>query len=164
MGYWLTLLLAVPAAGFMVRVFILFHDCCHGSFLKTQKANDRMGLLLGVLVWTPYYEWKHDHAIHHATAGDLDRRGVGDVYTMTVEEIPCVEYETGYVSKKRLAKASLFLNKKGTKVTKELSLSPWRTLCPLCFSFEILRRKPLRHGRVIHIAAELVDILGALGI
>ena len=85
-GYWLTLLLAVPAAGFMVRMFILFHDCCHGSFLKTQKANDRMGLMLGVLVWTPYYEWKHDHAIHHATAGDLDRRGIGDVYTMTVEE------------------------------------------------------------------------------
>jgi omega-6 fatty acid desaturase (delta-12 desaturase) len=85
-GYWLTLILAVPAAGFMVRMFILFHDCCHGSFLKTQKANDRMGLMLGVLVWTPYYEWKHDHAIHHATAGDLDRRGVGDVYTMTVEE------------------------------------------------------------------------------
>jgi omega-6 fatty acid desaturase (delta-12 desaturase) len=85
-GYWLTLILAVPAAGFMVRMFILFHDCCHGSFLKTQKANDRMGLMLGVLVWTPYYEWKHDHAIHHATAGDLDRRGIGDVYTMTVEE------------------------------------------------------------------------------
>jgi omega-6 fatty acid desaturase (delta-12 desaturase) len=85
-GYWLTLLLSVPTAGFMVRVFILFHDCCHGSFLKTQKANDRLGLLLGVLVWTPYYEWKHDHAIHHATAADLDRRGIGDVYTMTVEE------------------------------------------------------------------------------
>ncbi len=85
-GYWLTLLLSVPAAGFMVRLFILFHDCCHGSFLKTQKANDRMGLMLGVLVWTPYYEWKHEHAIHHATAGDLDRRGIGDVYTMTVEE------------------------------------------------------------------------------
>lgn len=85
-GYWLTLILSVPAAGFMVRMFILFHDCCHGSFLKTQKANDRMGLMLGVLVWTPYFEWKHDHAIHHATAGDLDRRGIGDVYTMTVEE------------------------------------------------------------------------------
>jgi omega-6 fatty acid desaturase (delta-12 desaturase) len=85
-GYWLTLLLAVPTAGFMVRCFIIFHDCCHGSFFKTVKANDRLGLVLGVLVLTPFYQWKHSHAIHHATAGDLDRRGVGDVYTMTVEE------------------------------------------------------------------------------
>jgi omega-6 fatty acid desaturase (delta-12 desaturase) len=71
-GYWLTLLLTIPAAGFMVRMFIIFHD--------------RLGLLLGVAVWTPYFHWKHSHAIHHATAGDLDRRGIGDVYTMTVEE------------------------------------------------------------------------------
>ena len=85
-GYWLTLILAVPTAGFMVRLFIVFHDCCHGSFFKTMKANDRMGLVLGVLVLTPFYQWKHSHAIHHATAGDLDRRGIGDVYTMTVEE------------------------------------------------------------------------------
>jgi acyl-lipid omega-6 desaturase (Delta-12 desaturase) len=85
-GYWLTLLLAVPTAGFMVRCFILFHDCCHGSFFRTIRANDRLGLVLGVLVLTPFYQWKHSHAIHHATAGDLDRRGVGDVYTMTVDE------------------------------------------------------------------------------
>jgi len=85
-GYWLTLLLAVPTAGFMVRCFIIFHDCCHGSFFRTMKANDRLGLVLGVLVLTPFYQWKHSHAIHHATAGDLDRRGIGDVYTMTVEE------------------------------------------------------------------------------
>jgi len=85
-GYWLTLILAVPTAGFMVRLFIIFHDCCHGSFFKSMKANDRLGLVLGVFVWTPFYQWKHSHAIHHATAGDLDRRGVGDVYTMTVDE------------------------------------------------------------------------------
>ena len=85
-GYWLTLILAVPTGGFMVRCFIIFHDCCHGSFFKTIKANDRLGLVLGVLVLTPFYQWKHSHAVHHATAGDLDRRGVGDVYTMTVEE------------------------------------------------------------------------------
>ena len=85
-GYWLTLLLAVPTAGFMVRMFIIFHDCCHGSFFKSIKANDRLGLVLGVVVLTPFYQWKHSHAIHHATAGDLDRRGTGDVYTMTVEE------------------------------------------------------------------------------
>ena len=85
-GYWLTLLLVVPTAGFMVRLFIIFHDCCHGSFFKNMKLNDTLGLTLGVVVLTPFYEWKHTHAIHHATAGDLDRRGVGDVYTMTVEE------------------------------------------------------------------------------
>ena len=85
-GYWLTLILAVPTAGFMVRCFIIFHDCCHGSFLRTMKANDRLGLVMGVLVLTPFYQWKHSHAIHHSTAGDLDRRGIGDVYTMTVEE------------------------------------------------------------------------------
>jgi omega-6 fatty acid desaturase (delta-12 desaturase) len=85
-GYWLTLLLAVPTAGFMMRCFIIFHDCCHGSFFKSMKANDRLGLVIGVLVLTPFQQWKHSHAIHHATAGDLDRRGIGDVYTMTVEE------------------------------------------------------------------------------
>ncbi|HET9912192.1 MAG TPA: fatty acid desaturase, partial [Anaerolineales bacterium] len=85
-GYWLTLILAVPTAGFMVRSFIVFHDCCHASFFRTVKANDRLGLVLGVFMLTPYYSWKHDHAVHHATAGDLDRRGVGDVYTMTVAE------------------------------------------------------------------------------
>ncbi|MEW6287422.1 MAG: fatty acid desaturase [Chloroflexota bacterium] len=85
-GYWLTLLLAILAGGFMVRMFILFHDCCHGTFFKSQEANNKLGMILGVLVWTPFHEWKHNHAIHHATAGDLDRRGVGDVYTMTVEE------------------------------------------------------------------------------
>jgi acyl-lipid omega-6 desaturase (Delta-12 desaturase) len=85
-GYWLTLLLAVPTAGFMVRCFIIFHDCCHGSFFKTIKANDKLGMVLGVMVLTPYFYWKHEHAMHHATSGDLDRRGTGDVYTMTVEE------------------------------------------------------------------------------
>jgi len=85
-GYWLTLLIDVLAAGFMTRMFIIFHDCCHGSFFRSQIANDRLGALLGVAVFTPYADWKHDHAMHHATAGDLDRRGVGDVQTMTVDE------------------------------------------------------------------------------
>ena len=61
MGYWLTLLLAVPTAGFMVRCFIIFHDCCHASFLRSMKANDRLGLVIGVLVLTPFYEWRHAH-------------------------------------------------------------------------------------------------------
>jgi omega-6 fatty acid desaturase (delta-12 desaturase) len=85
-GYWLTLLLSIPTAGFMVRMFIIFHDCCHGSFFKDHRANEIVGNLLGILVLTPFYQWKRDHSIHHATAGDLDRRGVGDVPTLTVQE------------------------------------------------------------------------------
>jgi len=85
-SYWLTLALAVLAAGFMVRVFIIFHDAGHGSFFNSQRANDVTGILTGVITLTPYYAWRHSHAIHHATSGDLDRRGVGDVWTMTVDE------------------------------------------------------------------------------
>jgi omega-6 fatty acid desaturase (delta-12 desaturase) len=85
-SYWLTLLLAIPAAGFMVRLFIIFHDCGHQSFFASRKMNDLVGALTGVITFTPYYRWRHAHAIHHATAGDLDRREVGDVWTMTVKE------------------------------------------------------------------------------
>ena len=85
-SFWLTLPLSILTAGFMVRTFIIFHDCGHGSFFKSKTANTWLGRITGLLVFTPYYRWKHDHAIHHATAGDLDRRGTGDVYTMTVQE------------------------------------------------------------------------------
>jgi acyl-lipid omega-6 desaturase (Delta-12 desaturase) len=97
-GYWLTLLLAIPAAGFMTRTFIIFHDCGHGSFFKSNKANEITGYITGILTWTPYYYWRHDHAIHHATAADLDRRGKGDVYTMTVAEYMSAPWwkRTGY--------------------------------------------------------------------
>jgi omega-6 fatty acid desaturase (delta-12 desaturase) len=83
---WLTLPLSILTAGFMARAFIIFHDCGHGSFYESQRANDWLGFITGVLVFTPYHHWRHQHAIHHATSGDLDRRGTGDVYTMTVEE------------------------------------------------------------------------------
>jgi omega-6 fatty acid desaturase (delta-12 desaturase) len=85
-SYWLTLLLAIPAAGFGVRLFIIFHDAGHGSFFKSKVANDWLGRITGVLLFTPYYSWRHSHAIHHATSGDLDRRGTGDVWTLTKEE------------------------------------------------------------------------------
>ena len=85
-SFWLTLPLSILTAGFMVRIFIIFHDCGHGSFFKSKTANTWLGRVTGLLTFTPYYRWRHDHAIHHATAGDLDRRGKGDVYTMTVEE------------------------------------------------------------------------------
>ena len=85
-SYWVTLALALPTAGFMVRTFIIFHDCCHGSFFKSRKANAVLGNITGILTLTPYQRWKRRHAIHHATAGDLDRRGIGDVNTWTVDE------------------------------------------------------------------------------
>jgi acyl-lipid omega-6 desaturase (Delta-12 desaturase) len=83
---WLSLVFAILAAAFLIRIFIIFHDCGHGSFFKSRTANQWVGFLVGVLVFTPSENWWHDHAVHHATAGDLDRRGVGDVNTMTVEE------------------------------------------------------------------------------
>lgn len=85
-SYWLTLALALPTAGFMVRLFIFFHDCGHNSFFPSRKANKIVGFLLGVLVWTPSEHWWHAHAVHHATSGNLDKRGTGDVTTLTVEE------------------------------------------------------------------------------
>ena len=84
--YWITLVLAVGAAGILVRVFILFHDCCHGSFFTSRRANTILGYISGVLTFTPYEEWRRVHNRHHATAGDLDRRGAGDIWTLTTEE------------------------------------------------------------------------------
>ena len=85
-SYWLTLALGVLAAGFMMRIFIILHDCGHGSFFKNQKWNDALGVVCGVLTLTPYFHWRHSHAIHHASSGDLDRRGIGDVTTLTLRE------------------------------------------------------------------------------
>lgn len=85
-AYWLTLLLAVPAAGLLVRIFIFFHDCTHGAFFPSRKANRVLGYLTGVLVFTPFEDWRRTHVIHHAAAGNLDRRGIGDIWTLTVEE------------------------------------------------------------------------------
>jgi omega-6 fatty acid desaturase (delta-12 desaturase) len=85
-SYWLTLLLILLTSGFLVRIFIFFHDCGHGSFFASRQANRILGYITGILTFTPFDDWRHAHAIHHATAGDLDRRGVGDVWTMTTEE------------------------------------------------------------------------------
>jgi omega-6 fatty acid desaturase (delta-12 desaturase) len=83
---FLTLGLAIPTAGFLLRTFIVFHDCGHGSFMSSKRANRWVGRLTALLVWQPYENWRFDHAVHHGSAGDLDRRGQGDVPTLTVEE------------------------------------------------------------------------------
>jgi acyl-lipid omega-6 desaturase (Delta-12 desaturase) len=85
-SYVLTILLAVPTAGFLVRTFVVFHDCTHGSLLPSKRANRYVGRVLGLFVLAPFARWRHDHAVHHGSSGDLDRRGVGDVLTLTVAE------------------------------------------------------------------------------
>jgi omega-6 fatty acid desaturase (delta-12 desaturase) len=83
---WITFALAVPAAGFLLRTFIVFHDCAHGSFLPSKRANLWVGRLTGLLVFQPFANWRHNHSVHHGSSGDLDRRGTGDIPTLTVEE------------------------------------------------------------------------------
>jgi omega-6 fatty acid desaturase (delta-12 desaturase) len=85
-SYLLVIIVAVPAAGFALRTFIVFHDCTHGSFLSNRTANEWVGVICGLLVFTPFHSWRHEHAVHHGTAGDLDHRGMGDVDTLTVHE------------------------------------------------------------------------------
>lgn len=82
----LALLLAFPIAGLLVRTFVLMHDCAHGSFFSSRALNESVGFVTGVLTLTPFAQWRRDHALHHASSGDLDRRGHGDVPTLTVRE------------------------------------------------------------------------------
>ena len=85
-SWWLTVSLAILSGAFLVRAFIIFHDCGHGSFFKSRRANNLWGFICGLLAFTPFYHWRWEHSLHHATSGDLDRRGVGDLWTMTVQE------------------------------------------------------------------------------
>jgi len=85
-SYWLVLALSILNAGFITRIFIIQHDCGHNSFYKSKRANNIIGSIFGVITLTPYHLWRRNHAIHHASSGNLDSRGIGDVYTMTVNE------------------------------------------------------------------------------
>ena len=85
-SFWLALAISVPAAVFLVRLFLIQHDSGHGAFFRRRVLNDWVGRMLGVLTLTPYEVWRHSHAIHHATTGNLDKRGVGDIDTLTVRE------------------------------------------------------------------------------
>ncbi|WP_379966849.1 fatty acid desaturase [Ectobacillus sp. sgz5001026] len=86
LSYFLTLIVATLAAGFLVRIFIIFHDCCHHSFFKNRLANKILGTITGVLTAFPYEQWAHDHSVHHATSSNLDKRGTGDIWVLTVDE------------------------------------------------------------------------------
>ncbi|SFS35495.1 fatty acid desaturase [Marininema halotolerans] len=85
-SYWLTIIPCILASGLLVRAFIIFHDCCHGSFFPNQRANEIVGTLVGILNFSPFYQWRYSHSVHHATSGNLDRHGVGDIWTLTVDE------------------------------------------------------------------------------
>ncbi len=89
---WLTLALTIPAAGFLVRLFMIQHDCGHGTFFRQRATNDWLGRVLGVLTLTPYDVWQRSHAVHHATTGNLDHRGTGDIYTLTVREFEALSW------------------------------------------------------------------------
>ncbi|MGI9411803.1 MAG: fatty acid desaturase [Hyphomicrobiaceae bacterium] len=85
-SFWLTLLLTIPAAGFLVRLFMIQHDCGHGAFFRRRSTNDWVGRIIGIFTLTPYDVWRRSHAVHHATTGNLDLRGIGDIHTLTVAE------------------------------------------------------------------------------
>ena len=85
-SYCTVLLLSVPAAGFHVKIFIIFHDCCHGSYFKTSRQCFIAGQVCGIITFTPFFDWQRSHAIHHASVSNLEKRGIGDLWTMTVDE------------------------------------------------------------------------------
>lgn len=85
-SYFITLVFAIVGAGLLTRIFIIFHDCCHYSFFKSRKANDLLGTITGIITIFPYRKWQHSHSVHHATSSNLDKRGVGDIWLLTVDE------------------------------------------------------------------------------
>lgn len=93
-SYLLTLGITVIAAGFLTRIFIIFHDCCHLSFFKQKRLNHILGFLTGVLTLFPYLQWQHSHSIHHATSSNLDKRGTGDIWLLTVNEYKAAPLRT----------------------------------------------------------------------
>ncbi len=134
--YWVTLLIGLPASAFMVRLFIFFHDCCHGSYVRSRLGLQILGNVLGVIVFTPYSDWRYSHGIHHSTSGNLDKRGIGDVWTMTLEEYAAS-------SKVRRMLYRLFRN-------------PFVMFGVIpAFSFLILHRLPSLHSHRNHVLSVL---------
>ncbi|CRK80733.1 fatty acid desaturase [Neobacillus massiliamazoniensis] len=91
-SYFLTLGLAVLAGGFLVRIFIIFHDCCHHSFFKNRRANKIVGTITGIITLFPYNRWQHEHSVHHATSSNLDKRGTGDLWMLTLDEYKAASF------------------------------------------------------------------------
>jgi len=134
--YWITLLIAVLAAALLLRTFIFFHDCCHGSYVRSRLRLQILGNVLGVIVFTAYSDWRYSHGIHHSTSGNLDRRGIGDVWTMTLKEYAAA-------SKTRRVMYRLFRN----------PLVMFGVIPAI--SFLILHRLPTRHSHKNQILSVL---------
>ena len=95
-SWWLTVPLAIVAGGLIIRIFIFFHDCGHGSFFKSKKANNYVGFITGVLTFTPYFRWRWQHARHHSTSGNLDRRGVADYPEVSFRRSKIARHDNGH--------------------------------------------------------------------
>jgi omega-6 fatty acid desaturase (delta-12 desaturase) len=134
--YWVTLLIALPAGALLVRLFIFFHDCCHGSYVGSRLGLQVLGNVLGVIVFTAYSDWRYSHGIHHSTSGNLDRRGIGDVWTMTLEEYAAASKVTRILY--RVFRNPLFM----------FGVIP-------AFSFLIMHRFPTRHSHKSQILGVL---------
>lgn len=134
--YWLIILLSFPAAGFQVRIFIIMHDCGHNSFFNNTKACSVVGIICGIITFTPYNDWRKSHAVHHATVSNLDKRGSGDIWTMTVSEYKIATSFTKF--KYRIFRNPLFL----------FGMAP-------LFLFLVLQRFPHRNIR----KKELISVL-----
>ncbi|WP_214883782.1 MULTISPECIES: fatty acid desaturase [unclassified Exiguobacterium] len=146
---FLTLPFTLIAAGFVVRMFIIFHDCTHGSFFKNKKANAIVGTITGVLTLFPYEKWKREHAIHHASSGNLDKRGVGDIWVMTIEEY--IEASKWMRLKYRLYRHPLVM----------FGLGPlWLILVTSRFNRKDARKKERQNTYIINIS--LVVLYSAL--
>jgi acyl-lipid omega-6 desaturase (Delta-12 desaturase) len=147
-SYWIVLALSIPASLLLLRIFIFFHDCCHNTFFASPRANKILGYISGILAFTPFYDWRRSHGLHHATAQDLDRRGTGDIRTLTVEE---------YLAAPRLKRFAYRLYR-----------NPFIMLGPgALVHFLILQRFPKKGGRKKErtsvVIADLV-ILGMIGV
>ena len=146
-SYGLVVPQALLAGAFLIRIFVIFHDCTHGSFFKSKRANELLGFVTGLLVFTPFHQWRWEHALHHSSAGDLDRRGMGDVWTLTVDE---------YLASSRWKRFCYRVNRNPLVLF---------TVAPL-FHFLVIHRIPSKDAdprtkRMVHATTLAILLLGA---
>lgn len=147
-SWWLVIPLAILAGAFIVRAFIIFHDCTHSSFFKSKRANEITGFLTGVLVFTPYHLWRWEHTVHHSSAGDLDRRGIGDIWTLTVDEYAAASRWTRFTYQMARNPVVLFI------------IAP--ALMMLIYQRFPTRKAPKRDNRWLHATNAAILALGIL--
>ena len=160
--WWAVACLALPAAGLLIRLFVIQHDCGHGSFFHSRKANDAIGRLISVLTITPYDAWKRAHNIHHAGSGNLDKRGVGAIDTLTVREYQALPWyrRTGY----RIYRNPFVLLLLGTPAHLiVIQRLPLRTIAPFFESYQAVPGAVVWRG-VILLDLAMAGLYGGLGL